>query len=232
MAELSIAKLAIPRKQNIVRKNAVYTSADTTNSLQRPSTQQQSVSINFSGWGVIVFKNSPNDFITRMRDMDKGTISYSVVDTGTAIGGYNEKVIQGRKPDGTYFYIDPGFFLGSGLYVVDIVFDKWFYRPSLYGAYVEASGGVTLPYLREMRTDDIDHEIALPKGFLAFTVKYLVYNAVNERIEDDYRESHLLDTTSYSAAGTGGLTDYMAYAGDWQMDSITRKTKSLNLNFV
>ena len=230
MSELTVAKLAIPRKASITRQTAEFTSTETAYNIDRVSASQVSVAPDISGWGVTVYTNNSSDTITRISDITTGFISYRVISVGT-IDGYNEERIECTKPDGSTFMINPGYSLGSGNYVVDIRFHSWWYRTGLSRAHVQLSGSIPYPYSREIRTaDGVNFGIALSTDFLAFKVEYRSYYAPTETLSD-WKLSGVLDSMSDTRAGTGGLTAYRVKAGAWDTDRITPKMQDLSLTF-
>ncbi len=225
MPELTIAKLAIPRKANVRTKTASFVDTETAYTIEQVSVSQTSVIPDISGWSVTVYTGNSTSNVTT------GMVSYAVVDDGY-VDSYAIKKIQCTKPDGSTFLIDPGYGLVQGNYVVDIRFHSWWYRPSSGGTHQPISGAISYPYRRELRTaDGVNFGVALPTDYLAFKVEYLVYYQPNQTLDSDWRMSAVLDSQSTTQAGYGGLTAYRVKAGSWDTDRITPKMQDLNMTF-
>lgn len=230
MSELSIAKLAIPRKANVVRQTASYVDTETAYTVEQVSTSQTTVISDIGGWSATVYTNKSNDTITRVSDISTGTITYSVINVDT-IDNYFVRRIECTKPDGTTFMINPGYSLGSGNYVVEIRFDSWWCRPALSASHVQFSGAISYPYSREIRTNDgINFGLALPTDMIGFKVQYLTYYAPTKTLSD-WKLSSVLDSNATSQAGTGGLTAYRVKAGTWDTNTISRKEQDISISW-
>ena len=230
MSELSIAKLAIPRKANVGTKTASFVDTETAYTVEQVSASQTSVTPDISGWSAIVYTNNSSDTITRVSDISTGTITYSVIDVDT-IDNYFVKRIECTKPNGTTFIINPGYSLGSDNYVVDIRFNSWWYRPDSSTSHVQFNSSITYPYSREIRTNDgINFGIALPVDIIGFKVDYLVYYAPTET--STWRLSRVLDSNATSQAGTGGLTAYQVRAGTWDTNTIYPKEQDISISWT
>lgn len=230
MGELSIAKLAIPRKANVGRQTASYVDTETSYTVEQVSTSQTTVIPNIGGWNATVYTNNSSNTITRVSDISTGIITYSVVDVDT-IDNYVVKRIECTKPDGTTFMINPGYALGSGNYVVDISFDSWWCRPASSASHVQSDGTISYPYSREIRTNDgINFGIALPTDMIGFKVEYLTYYAPTRTLSD-WQLSSVLDSMSTTQAGTGGLTAYRVKAGAWDTNTISPKTQNISISW-
>ena len=230
MSELSIAKLAIPRKANVGRQTASYVNTETAYTVEQVSTSQTTVISNIGGWNATVYTNNSSDTITRVSDISTGTITYSVIDVDT-IDNYFVKRIECTKPNGNTFMINPGYSLGSGNYVVDIRFDSWWCRPALSTSHIQFSGTISYPYSREIRTNDgINFGIALPMDMIGFKVQYLTYYAPTRTLSD-WRLSSVLDSMATTQAGTGGLTAYRVSAGAWDTNTISPKKQDISISW-
>lgn len=230
MGELSIAKLAIPRKANVGRQTASYVDTETSYTVEQVSTSQTTVIPNIGGWNATVYTNNSSNTITRVSDISTGIITYSVIDVDM-IDNYIVRRIECAKPDGTTFIINPGYSLGNGNYVVDIRFDSWWCRPASSASHVRSDGAINYPYSREIRTNDgINFGIALPTDMIGFKVQYLTYYAPTRTLSD-WQLSRVLDSNATTQAGTGGLTAYRVRAGTWDTNRITPKKQDLNLTF-
>lgn len=230
MSELSVAKLAIPRKANVMKQTASYVDTETAYTVERVSTSQTTVISDIGGWNATVYTNNSSNTITRVSDISTGTISYLVINVDT-IDNYFVRRIECTKPDGTTFIINPGYSLGSGNYVVDIRFDSWWCRPATSISHVQFNGAISYPYSREIRTNDgINFGIALPTDMIGFKVQYLTYYAPTRTLSD-WQLSSVLDSSSTTQAGTGGLTAYRVRAGTWDTNRITPQKQDLNLTF-
>lgn len=230
MSELSIAKLAIPRKANVDRQTASYVDTETAYTVERVSTSQTTVISDIGGWNATVYTNNSSDTITRVSDISTGTITYSVINVDT-IDGYFVRRIECTKPDGTTFMINPGYSLDSGNYVVEIRFDSWWCRPALSASHVQFTGLISYPYSREIRTNDgINFGIALPTDMIGFKVQYLTYYAPTKTLFD-WQLSSVLDSNATSQAGTGGLTAYRVRAGAWDTNIIYPKKQDISISW-
>lgn len=230
MSELSIAKLAIPRKANVDRQTASYVDTETAYTVEQVSTSQTTVTANIGAWNATVYTNNSSNTITRVSDISTGTITYSVIDVDT-IDDYFVKRIECTKPDGSTFMINPGYALGSGNYVVDIIFDSWWCRPALSASHVRFSGTISYPYSREIRTNDgINFGIALPTDMIGFKVQYLTYYAPTRTLSD-WQLSSVLDSMAKTQAGTGGLTAYRVKAGAWDTNTISPKEQNISISW-
>jgi len=233
--ELSIAKLAIPRKQAVIRKTPTYTRSYTQTTKQvisgdmtllTPVTPSQNikyyprlytgappdappVSHDFLCYAE-VYTNRSSTQNTRIADLTKGRLVYynEIVDT---IGGENVYKIRCEKPDGSSFLIDPGYRLRQGYYCVGISFKEFKYADYMGSAQsLDPTAGFAPPH-RETRTnDDINFEVALTTGTFTFSAEIEVYDASQQRIVDT-RVITNLDGDSYM--GTGGLTSFWVCAG-------------------
>ncbi len=231
MSELSIAKLAIPRKANVMKQTASYVDTETAYTVEQVSTSQTTVISDIGTWYATVYTNNSSNTITRVSDISTGIITYSVVDVDT-IDNYVIKRIECTKPDGTTFMIDPGYALGSGNYVVDISFDSWWCRPASLASHVRFSGEISYPYSREIRTDDgINFGIALPTDMIGFKVEYITYYAPTRTLSNRQLSS-VLDSNATSQAGTGGLTAYRVKAGAWDTNTIYPKEQDLSITWT
>lgn len=229
--ELSIAKLAIPRKQAVITKNVDYTITDEAETVQRLSVNEEYVTPELPGWGATVYTNNSSTQSERIADLTTGLIWYEVIDTGRTIDGYSEKRILCHLPNGNTFQIDPDWGGGSGRWVIDITFNSWWYRPAGSSAHV-IMGSSIVPYSKEIRTVDGDYcEVALPTDFIAFKVNYTVYWASTHEIIGTYL-STVLDSNSYTPAGSGGLTNYRVKAGLWAKDTLTRYKKDVSVDWT
>lgn len=231
MSELSIAKLAIPRKANVRTKTASFVDTEAAYTVEQVSTSQTSVTPDISGWSATVYTNNSSNTITRVSNISTGTITYSVIDVDT-IDGYSVKRIECTKPDGTTFMINPGYSLVSGNYVVEIRFNSWWCRPALSASHVRSDGAISYPYSREIRTNDgINFGIALPTDMIGFKVEYRTYYAPTRTLSD-WQLSRVLDSNSTTQAGTGGLTAYRVCAGAWDTNTISPKKQDISINWT
>ena len=231
MGELSIAKLAIPRKANVMKQTASYVDTETAYTVEQVSTSQTTVISDIGTWYATVYTNNSSNTITRVSDISTGIITYSVVDVDT-IDNYVIKRIKCTKPDGTTFMIDPGYALGIDNYVVDISFDSWWCRPALSTSHIQFSGTISYPYSREIRTNDgINFGIALPTDMIGFKVQYLTYYAPTRTLSD-WKLSRVLDSMATTQAGTGGLTAYRVCAGTWNTNTISPKEQDISITWT
>ena len=229
MGELSIAKLAIPRKANVRTKTASFVDTEAAYTVEQVSASQTTVTPDISGWSVAVYTNNSSDTIARVSNISTGTIAYSVIDVDT-IDSYSVKRIECTKPNGSTFQINPGYSLSSGNYVVDIRFNSWWYRPNSSTSHVQFNSSITYPYSREIRTNDgINFGIALPLDIIGFKVDYLVYYAPTKT--STWRLSSVLDSNVTSQAGTGGLTAYRVSAGAWDTNTISPKKQDISISW-
>lgn len=230
MDELSVAKLAIPRKTNVRTKTASYVGTETSYTIEQVSASQTTVTPSISGWSVTVYTNNSTNTITRVSDISTGTLSYSVIDVYTD-DSYAEKRIECTKPDGTTFRINPGYWHASGNHVVDIRFNSWWCRPKSSTEHFQFDGSIVYPYSREIRTSDgINFGVALPVDMIGFKVDYLVYYAPGDTFT--WYTSTVLDSQSTTRAGTGGLTAYHVKAGAWDTNTIYPKEQDLSTTWT
>lgn len=230
MSELSVAKLAIPRKANVRTKTASFVDTETAYTVEQVSASQTSVTPDISGWSATVYTNNSSDTVTRVSNISTGTITYSVIDIDT-IDSYSVKRIECTKPDGSTFQINPGYSLGSDNYVIDIRFDSWWCRPALSASHVQFSGAISYPYSREIRTNDgINFGIALPTDMIGFKVQYRTYYAPTRTLFD-WQLSRVLDSNATTQAGTGGLTAYRVRAGSWDTNIIYPKKQDISISW-
>lgn len=247
--ELSIKNLAIPRKQPVITKTASCTWDDTTDTFERMSASLPDVgNITYyprlykgthpsSGGNWLcyayVYTNGSDD-----DDTTKGLISYNVIETDQIVDGYTVLKIRCDKPDGTYFIINPGYYLGSGLYCVGITFMYFRYAPRGGGSRViyDDSTGFK-PQTRRTKTSDYENfECALPTAVFDITVQIDVYNASRHEMADPCIVNGI-DSDSYM--GRGGLYAYRLCcgadykdknaaaidpSGKWYTENITRRT--------
>lgn len=232
---LTIAKLAIPRKQAVIYKTPTYTRSYTQTTKQvisgdmtllTPVTPSQNikyyprlytgappdappVSHSFLCYAE-VYTNRSSTQNTRIADLTKGRLLYynEIVDT---IGGQDIYKIRCEKPDGTSFLIDPGYRLIRGYYCAGIRFREFNYVDYIGNAQsLDLTAGFA-PQHRETRTnDDANFEVALTSGTFTFSVEIEVYDVSQQRIVDT-RVITNLDGDTYM--GTGGLTSYWVCAG-------------------
>lgn len=221
--ELSIKNLAIPRKQPVVTKAASCTWDDTTDTYERMSAALPDVGNityyprlykgthpssggNWLCYAYVYMNGSDDD------DTTKGLVSYNVIETDQIVDGYTVLKIRCDKPDGTYFIIDPGYYLGSGLYCVGITFMYFRYVPRGGGSRViyDDSTGFK-PTTRRTKTSDYENfECALPTAVFDITVQIDVYNATSHEMVAP-RIVNSIDSDSYM--GRGGLYNYRLCVG-------------------
>lgn len=248
--ELSIKNLAIPRKQPTTTKTASCTWDDTTDTFERMSAALPDVG-NIAYYPRFYSGNPPNIplgndlchayvYTNGSDDSDttKGLLRYIPIDTDQIIDGYVVKKISCYKPDGTSFVINPGYYLGSGLYCVGIGFQWFRYVPRGGGSRViyDESYGFK-PTTRRTKTSDYENfECALPVATFDITVQIDVYNATrHEMVGSQIIDS--IDSDSYM--GRGGLYVYQLCcgadykdknaalidpSGKWYTEDITRRT--------
>lgn len=247
--ELSIKNLAIPRKQPTTTKTASCTWDDTTDTFERMSAALPDVgNITYyprlykgthpsSGGNWLcyayVYTNGSDD-----TDTTKGLLTYHVIETDQIVDGYTVLKMRCDKPDGTSFIINPGYYLGSGLYCVGITFMYFRYVPRGGGSRViyDDSTGFK-PKTRSTKTSDYENfECALPTAVFDITVQIDVYNASRHEMIDP-RIVNSIDSDSYM--GRGGLYVYRLCcgadykdknaaaidpSGEWYTENITRRT--------
>lgn len=157
-----------------------------------------------------VYTNTSSTQSTRIGDLTKGRIAYSTEAVGT-VDNVDILKIRCDLPNGSSFMINPGYYLGSGLYCVGIEFLKFQYM-----AYDNTTKDLDLtrglaPKVRETRTvDNTNFEVAIFPGTFKFSVKMTTYWQPEHRIYDE----RIVDNLDYdSVYGRGGLNTYYVCAG-------------------
>lgn len=231
--DLTIDKLAIPRKQSITRQTATYAQTYTSDThpvingyvtLETPLTPT-----NVVRYYPRIYEGKPPDAPsmseylcyaevyastasrnTRMADLTKGRLLYSTEVTST-VDNINVLKIRCEKPDGTSFLINPGYYLGSGLYCVGIHFKDFYWYPYSGDARLYNENDGIAPARREVRTsDNVNFEVAIAPTTFKFSVEIDVYNASRHEMVDS-RVVNNLDYDSYM--GRGGLYNYWVCIG-------------------
>ena len=226
---LSIANLAIPCKRAVTHQTPTYTLNSTSATTQLVNANMTGITPITQGGQVIryhprayegkppdapsmaeylcyadVYTNNNSSLSIRTKDITKGRLLYYTYVRDT-IDSYNVYGIRCDRPDGTSFDINPGYYLGTGLYCVGVSF--WCFRCG-GTQYVEGQG--LAPSTKETRTlDGLDLEVALAPGLLDITVKIDVYNRSRDEVTERLVDS--IDSDSYM--GRGGLYTYYLCGG-------------------
>lgn len=238
--ELSIAKLAVPRKQAITHKTADYTINQTAIQYSRVSGDMSLVTptppsgIGYypriygnasppSGWYAAgTFAYAEVYASTNAYDAKKARICYAreqVYNEGLQL--YETRIhCYIRDDDGneSSFWINPGYYLPTGQICNNVYFWSWRYKPWNQAGKSDLSNPTSgmAPWRRITRINDNGNlELAIAAGTFDMTVKIGVYNySTGEQLED--REVSGID--SDSRMGRGGLYTYQVCAGDTYKD--------------
>lgn len=238
---LTVQKLAIPRKQNTVMETASYTRGYTPEiyhvisgnmTIHTPLDPQTPiikyfprVYIGATYLKAFVYTNQSSTQDVRIADLTKGVLLYQAVPNGETVDGIDVMRIRCDKPDGTSFMLNPGYYLGSGLYCVGISFLDYQYVDCDRNVTTVVETAGIAPRNRETRTDDnINFEVAITPATFRFSVEIEIYNASTH----DYEPRRIVnDLENDSYMGRGGLYSFYTCAGvDYKAESAAEQNPS------
>lgn len=238
--ELSIQNLAKPRKQQVTRKTASYTSQDTSHSLTRingnltivppvtPSMVVQYYARLYEGAppsgytpaGTFayaeIYTNNNSNIAVRGASVAKGRICYIVEPDGGTAGTYNTVKIHGIVYDNDTmttikdFWINPAYYLLRGHYCVGIRFKYWRCDNADGSTIIYNDGDTYAPKRRETRSNGFN-VYECAAATGAFSMTIEVDDYDLARDEIDVTTRNGVD--SDSSMGYGGLTSYAVCIG-------------------